>query len=208
MTLPELSAAVLTKTRRPDLQKQALLGIQEATHWAHTYDFFKRDLSEISFDFTRSDGPGPLSKGTYPVKDTLPLFRKLAFIRRYDPVSGLPIISGPNNGYFKQAEPDALIDSRYARAKTDILYLAGSNINWYACTEDRGHIVGYYKLPSLSMETYNSWIADQYPFAIILYAASCVFRDIDQPDVAKANRAEAIEKIEEVRTADIETLAR
>ena len=196
MDYQELVSAVATKTGRPDQGDLISLEIREATKWAHLFDFWRRDLSEIPLTYDP-----PLFTGQILVDTYLPGFRKISYIRKYDPLLG-------NVGDFlKPVEPDSLFDSFNCR-KTDIFYLGGKVLNWFSSTSDSGHIVGYWKMPSIVASSYDSWIAKDHEFIIVNYASAKVFDSIGQEAAAKKHFSYATAMLAALQTNEIETVGR
>jgi len=181
MNRTDIIDAVVTRTKRPDLQDEIWLNIQQATLTAHNKDFFKRDLAEVPLVYNPT-----IIKGQIIVDSVLPAFRKICYIRKYDPDTQTL------GSFLTEVEPDKQIDY-WNRAKADVYYIGGKVVNWQASTEEKAHIVGYWRFPDVSKEKYDSWIADMYPFCIIERAVSKIFRTIGQEDQARSLQQDIME---------------
>lgn len=198
MTLTEILDAVATQTKRPDLEEQILLDVQEATLFCHSFDFFRRDLIEVPLSYQ----PLGLQSGQILLNDSLlPAFRKISYWRKWDPVG---LVAG---NYLSPCEPDVMLNE-YRQKKTDVYYVSGRVVNWISSSVDLAHIIGYWRLPDISRSKYNSWIADVQPFAIINRAASKIFRTIGMQEEGNAARADASEMLHILQINDIESEGR
>lgn len=199
MNLTEIIAAVVVRTKRPDLEEDILLAVQQATLFCHNSEFYRRDMVELPFNFSAA----PAFSGQYIVDSVLPSLRKVSYIRKWDPTV-TPAFLG---AFLKPVEPDQLFDY-YEQKKKDVYYLAGKVINWISCTQDKGHIVGYWRFPDVGRSNYSSWIATTHPFAIVDMAASRIFRNIGQQDESKAAKEDALMELSVVKINEIESAGR
>lgn len=198
-TIPMLSFvvdAVTAKTDRPDKAEAILLAVQEATLFAHNYDFFRRDIVEIPVEYREAS-----YKGKIDYASVLPGFRKIAYWRKFEPITCCV------GDYLEPVEADQLID-QFRNQKRDRYYLAGKVLNWISSTNDTAHLIGYYKYPGIMKDNYDSWIAKDHPFAIINYASGIIFGQIGQQEEKQTHHALAIAQLQEVLTSDIESNAR
>jgi hypothetical protein len=198
MTLSEMLDAVVSRSKRPDRKEEILLAIQEATLFCHNFDFFRRDMYEVPISYVSVGG---LQTAQLIYADVLPSFRKIAYWRKWDPVS---LVAGK---FLSPVEPDAIFDA-YNCKKQDIYYVASRVINWYSSTVDQAHIIGYWRFPNVSKSRYESWIAEQSPFCIINRALGKVFRTIGQPDEARAALQDSNEELMQLQTNEIESQGR
>jgi hypothetical protein len=196
MNLSELVDGVVSKTKRPDKADSILLAVQEATIFAHTYDFFRRDMVEIPVEYAT-----PSFKGRLDYGNVLPGFRKIAYWRKFEPITCLV------GDYLLPVEADQLID-QFHNAKVDKYYLAGKVLNWISSTSDKAHLIGYYKYPGIKKSDYDSWIAEDHPFVLINYASGIIFGQIGQQDEKVSHQNLAIAQLALVLTSDIESNAR
>ena len=168
MTLSELQSEVLSIISRPELLNTTILaGIKSATLKLHQMDFFDKDLLETRVTFPSAEF---LQQLDYSVN--LPRWRALKYIRKIDPTSG-EVMEPP----LKVLTPDSLLDD-YKVEKTNVAYQAGTVINIKCDTEVQEFVLGYYVHPDVGTLSYASWIATEYPYAIVFDAAAMVFKSI------------------------------
>ena len=185
MTFDELCASVMTLTKRPDLVAKTQLAVRAATLKAHRVDFFYRDLFEVPIKFVTSD-----YIQTLPVKEVIPLYRKLKYIRKCDE-------HGNMGKLLEIISPTAIFDA-YQTEKLDVCYGAGNVINIRSSTSLQYIVFGCYLNPDISVAGYSSWIAEETPFAIIYGAAAEIFKSIGQD--------EAVNRYEKAMTDELFTL--
>lgn len=201
MNFQEMVDTVAVDTKRPDQGELISLKLREATLWAHLKDFWRRDIQEKVLNFVSDTTPLGAWKGQVLQDCDLPKVRKISYWRKFDPNTCCA------GAYLKPVEPDNLFDT-FNRQKTDRYYLSGKVINWISCTQDKAHIVGYWAYPNINIAGYDSWIADQQPFAITNYAASLVFGKIGQQDESKKSLAIALEQLAELAINEVESQGR
>lgn len=192
MNLAQLIAAVYTETNRPDLVPETLQAVLEATMSIHTYDDFYKDIQEASVVFDNS--------ALYLQQlDTtsFPGYRKMAYLRKTSPIitsveQGNALLPATNSyppnqfAFLTRVDIGDIIDS-YGYEKVDIWYQAGSGVNIKSSTPLQYVTAGWYKYPVIDATgvLYSSWVAREFPYAIIYRAAGVVFSKIGQ-DVAAA----------------------
>lgn len=205
-----LVADVFTITNRRDLVEETQLAVRAATLQVHKADFFLKDLTELTIQFTSASYLQQI-----PYRTLFPRYRALSYLRKYNP----NYIQAQNtinlqalyyeNGVGKEFEiisPDQIFDS-YAAQRVDVCYLAGEMINVKSSTADSYAIMGVYQSPEVSTATkYSSWIADESPFAIIHTAASIVFGQVlsNQSKAAASAQLAAIE-LQAVKNSNVVT---
>ena len=165
-----LVADVITITKRPDLVSETNLAVKAATLKAHQSDDYIKDFDEYSIAFDTS-----AYYHTLDYKTLLPNWRKPRYIRKYDNVGAA---YGVFLGY---VEPEKAIDE-YKVDRTDIFYVAGANVQIKSSTLLQYILVGVYENPIVTSTGYNSWIANDHPFAIVYEAAAIVFKMIGRDD--------------------------
>ena len=167
-SLTSLVNDVITITNRPDLVGETTLAVKAATLKAHQQDDWIKDLSEYSINFGTSD-----YFQTLDYKALIPLWRKPNYIRKYDATA---VTGGPGD-FFDYIVPEKVIDE-FGANRTDIFYVAGANIQLRSSTLFQYALLGVYTNPDVTSLGYNSWIANDHPFAIIYEAAAIVFKTI------------------------------
>lgn len=198
---------VATVTNRSDMLSiseggtgEIPLAVQASTLKMHTMEYFFRDIQTAQFKF---DAAAYLQ-----VLDLvgIPRYRNLSYFRKNDPSLAIyqqnPTLLPPLVGSFyglpysilqsmkplKLIEPNNILDD-YNVERTDVFYQAGASLFIKSSTPLTYGLMGWYTFPSVGSDDtgtgYSSWIADQYPFAIIYDAASAVLQGIGMTDAAR-----------------------
>lgn len=174
-TFTELVADVTTITNRPDLVNETKLAIRSATLKAHHRDFFYKDLFEVGITCMEK-----LYIQTIYYKDVVPKFRAVSYLRK-------------SNTAFEQREfltlitPEKVVDS-YGINIPDSYYVAGLELKIRTRDQTDHFLFGCYVHPKVLEDDYDSWVADEYPLAIIYEAAATVFKLIGLDEQAAAYR--------------------
>ena len=193
MQYSDLVNAVYALTNRPDRVSETANAISAATLWAHHSDYYYKDLVEVSAEFTAQNYTQQIPLSFFPN------FRSLKYIRKYYPGTGpnnppsqdqspsnLPPLYGmyydpganlPDGRFFKIVTPEEILDS-YNINKVDIAYIAGQTIQLRSGDYFQYALCGYYTHPIVVASSYNSLIAQEFPYAIIYKATSIVFKTI------------------------------
>ena len=187
MTFDELKEEVFLITNRIDLVSETESAIKSATLKAHKSDFYSKDIFETGIEFPSADFRQSLDYVTL-----LSNFRAFKYFRRvedeFDDVGQfIEIIS-----------VDEVLDS-YDINRVDIAYVAGRVLEIRASVEFSKALLGAYVYPIVRTGAYNSWVAEQFPFAIIHEAARRIFRSIGQMEEAAAQREFVAEEYTELR---------
>lgn len=182
MNFTDLVNEVYSLTNRPDLVNETQSAIRSATLRAHHLDFWPKDLVEQYTGFTEASFYQQL-----PIQ-SIPLFRNIKYIRKYYPNGSDPIIV-PGNWYYSRGKnlpdgkffefltPEATLDS-YGVNKVDVAYLAGATIQIKSGDSFQYVLMGYYQHPNIVPATYTSWIAIEFPYAIVYDAVCTIFKMI------------------------------
>lgn len=182
---------VCSITKRPDLVADTELAVKSATLKAHHIDFFYKDLFESGVSLQEAK-----YVITLEVKRLVPQYRALKYIRKSDS-------SGAQDGKLLTIlTPEAVVDG-YAINKTDIVYGAGNSLEIKSSTELQYFFLGCYVNPIVTAAEYNSWVADEYPFAIIYEAARLVYKQIGFDEQAAQFDALAKEEFALLRLSNI-----
>ena len=189
MNITELVQAVYTETNRPDLVQETLQAVLEATLSLHTMDSWFKDIIEARVAF---DDPTLYIQAldTY----ALPRYRNMAYVRKNDPVlTQWEQTSGilpqqyrwpPGQFNFLVRKDISVVLDAYGYELNDIWYKSGNQINMKSSTPLKYAMVGWYAFPDLQPATFNSWIANEFPYAIIYRAAGGLYSKIDQDKAA------------------------
>jgi hypothetical protein len=162
-TLTDLMNNVYTLTNRPDYVSETMLAVQRATLKAHQRDFYSKDLFETGIQFPSAD-----YYQTLEPKSINAAYRSLKYLRKYDAVNSCP------GKFLTNCGPLDLFDE-YGYSKTDIYYQAGIEVNIRMSTQEQFMLLGMYVHPVVTEAGYLSWIADEFPDAIVAEAAANVF---------------------------------
>lgn len=178
-----LVADVMTLTNRPDLVNETTLAVKAATLKAHHFDDYIKDFSEYSIQFSNPDYYQSLD-----YKSIIPLWRKPRYIRKYT------ITGGPGK-FIKYIEPEKVIDE-YGIDRVDIYYVAGTNIQIRTSDLLQNALVGAYINPDVTTSGFNSWIANDHPFAIIYEAVAIIFKTIGYDEQVPIYRGMVAEQMQ------------
>lgn len=192
---------VVTLTNRPEMVGETKLAIRNATQYFHMIDFWQRDCIEELKQFSVPNFAFQLDIPTEFAR-----YRKIRYIKKYDLTSLVP-----KEGEFhkiSEASPDSLFD-RYNSIRSNVFYLAGTNLNIRLNTQESGLLISWYTYPEVEPESYQSWIADMLSSVIVNRAVAEIQNSIGM--VEEANRrmkhSEDID-VPLVRTQDVEAFAR
>lgn len=191
MTLSELITEVYAITNRPDLVTQTSSAVRAATLKIHQSDFYYKDIKEQGIAFTT-----PLYEQQLDYRTLLPYFRAIKYLRKTD-------AAGSSNLLFFEIIPPELILDEYNLERTDIAYVAGTNIQIKSSTQFQYAILGYYENPNITLSGYNSWVALDHPFAIIFEAAAQIFKQTGDTDQFTVFTQYAREQLGEVKMSNI-----
>ncbi|MEY8217460.1 MAG: hypothetical protein RPT13_03865 [SAR324 cluster bacterium] len=189
MTFDELVAEVYLITNRPDLVSETKSAIKAATLKAHKTDFYSKDIFEVGVDFT--------SAGFRQSLDYITLitnFRALSYLRR---------VKDENDDlgkFFDVVTPHEVLDS-YGKNRADIAYIAGRVLEIRSSVSFDKMLLGAYVLPIVREGAYLSWVAEQFPFAIIHEASRRLFKSIGQLDESNAQRELVAEEYNELKVS-------
>ena len=166
MTFDELVAEVFLLTNRSDLLAETQSAVKAATLKMHQTDFYSKDIFETGIEFDTATFRQSLDYITL-----LANFRSFKYLRR---------VQDENDdvgAFFEIITPEEILDS-YGCNRTDIAYVAGRVLEIRSSVEFSKALLGAYVLPIVRTGAYNSWVAEQFPFAIIYEAARVVFKAI------------------------------
>ena len=193
MNLAELTAEVYTITGRPDRTAETLTAIKAATLKAHQSDFYYKDLFETGVSF---DSAAYVQQLDY--RGLIPLWRSIKYLRKLD-VTTSPYTPGR---FMTLVVPENVLD-RYQVEKDNIYYVAGAYVNIKSDDLQQTYLLGCYLNPDITSGGYNSWVAEDHPYAIIFDAAATVFKAIGKDDEAAAYRQLNAEQLAMLRTSNI-----
>jgi hypothetical protein len=192
MTLTELQNEVYLITNRPDMAGRTLSAIRAATLRLHQMDFFAKDLFETGVVFST---PAYLQQLEY--RPIVPRWRALKYIRKTDSnqADNLPFLT--------VVTPELIVDA-YGSNRSDICYMGSEVINIRSSTELQYILLGCYVNPAITETGYSSWIATEFPFAIVYEAAAEVFKSVGKTEEFAAHRQMAQEQRQLILISNIQ----
>lgn len=179
-------------TGREDLVNETSVAVRSATLKAHQSDFYPKDLVEHQIGFDCSEYVQTLQ---YLSID--PQWRALKYIRLYDPCScDHDKAQGP---FLDLIDPQNTLDF-YGSFRNNVAYLAGTNYQLRADRPFNRALIAYFVHPTLlPTANFNSWIANEHPYAIIFGAASKIFKAIGFDEQAQYWNQELAEQYQELK---------
>jgi len=191
MNLQELQDEVQVIVRRPDLAAEIKSAVKAATLKLHHLDYFPKDLREVSLAFSEA-----VTLMQIEYASLLPDWRALAYLRPTD------ASYSDQRPFFTVLTPDQTVDT-YQVNKENIVYLSGQILQLRACPAVTSVLLGYYAHPNITDAGYNSWIAREYPYAIVYDAAAKLFKKIGLDEQAGAMMRDAAELATEMRNSNV-----
>jgi len=188
-TFAELLEDVYSLTQRRDLVAETKLAVKAATLRAHQSDYFSKDLTETGLTFTEK-----LNIQQLAPRELFPRYRALKYFRVHDgttPMQFLEVIT-----------PEQVLDG-YKLTRNDVVYEAGMVLQLRSSTAFEYALMGMYLNPSVTEDTYSSWIADAFPFAIIYEAAAIIYKTIGYDEQNAAYRQMSGEALMELKMSNI-----
>lgn len=168
MNFAELVAEVLVIVKRPDLQTRIEGAVRAATLKMHQSDFFYKDLYETAVEFENE-----FNIQNFLPNEIYPNFRKPKYVRFWNGDA-----SGGPGLFLKPIQIENSMDA-YGAIKDNVFYMAGQLLQIRTSPAVKRVLFGAYLHPVVTpAEKYASWIADEYPYAIIYEAARAIYRSI------------------------------
>lgn len=164
-TIASLTIDLYTITQRPDLVAMTQLHLKNALLKAHSADFYLKDLFETNFQFGTA-----ASQYQLDYKALIPRWRTAKYITTVDPIA-LTVL--------RKLTPipiEKWIDG-YGYQRDYIYYLAGTQLQIRCTDQPKVFGLGVYLYPDTTLAS-PSWIADEFPFAILYEAARTLFKSI------------------------------
>lgn len=192
MTYDEIVAKIYELTKRPDLVAQTDSAIRLATLKAHHTDYYSKDIYEEGLDFKVLS-----SRHQWDYIQTVPNFRAFKYFRLAEDACDE---SGP---FIDIITPDELLDA-YGCNRSNIGYVAGRVFEIRAATDFRFALMACYVHPSVQSGNYCSWVAEQYPDAIINEACRVIFKSIGYDEQSAQYNALAAESFALLKLSNIQ----
>lgn len=215
-TFSELRDSVYALTNRPDLVQETIIGLRKSLFKYHQADSWKQDLAIQIIDFSL-EVPYEPNRWNIPLSDFSRHRRGKDLrippeinISDYPPNGNAlfypPYNQVPSSHTFKFLTVDNIFDA-YNCEKPCYWFIAGQSLYIKASFEPTKLSYIYYQWPVFaSTEAANnitSWIADQYPDAVVEEAAAAVFKAIGKDDEHQIYRALFAENIQLLRGTDV-----
>jgi hypothetical protein len=192
MQYSEIVNDIYTLTNRPDLVAETALAIRKATLKMHSLDYFTQDRVSNIITITPAMQASILDNryaiDLSPAGGNTTRYRAISFIREYNnPLTGQEI-------QFLKLEPDSIFNE-YNLERQNYYYIAGSSAQLRSNKVLTQVTLAYYQYPDVNSTTYTSWIAAQFPYAIIEEAARAIFKMIGKDEEAQTYQEATAENI-------------
>lgn len=191
MLLSELIQEVYYITNRPDLVTQTSSAVRAATLKLHQLDYFWKDIYETGVLFTPAAYVQQLD-----YRLLIPTWRAAKYLRKTD-------VTGTEQGAFLTLIPPESVLDDYSINREDIYYAAGTVLQIRSSTLLEYAILGCYKNPVITTVGYNSWMADDHPFAIVYTAAETIFKSIGKTEEFAAFKLLRDEEIAALKISNV-----
>lgn len=191
MNFSELVQEVMVITNRPNLLTETESAVKAATLKLHNTDFYAKDLYETGVEFPTED-----YKQSLDYMQLIPNFRNLKYFRLK--INHM-IDSGPE---IKVVTPEEVFDG-YGRLRADIAYVAGRNLEIRASVPFKYALLGAYVNPVVTSNNYASWVALQFPYAIIHEAARRMLIMVGDMEGARAQTVLAQEETDKLISSSL-----
>lgn len=193
-TLNELKADVLTVVKRPDLAADIEMHTKNAILKAHGADYWLKDLFEFAFNFAN-----PEVNYSLDYKTLVPRWKTIKYLNTIDqttrdvirPLSPIPV--------------EKFLDG-YGYKRDYAFYLAGDMLQIRVSDSAQYFGAGVYLYPDTTLLSAPSWIADQFPFAIVYEAARTMFKSIGFDEQSASMEKLVAEAMAEVRMVGLTTV--
>lgn len=196
MSLASLLTEVYSITNRSDLVAQTTQAVKMATLKAHMSDFYPRDLIEVNQATASTATFFSLPTSTFT------RFRALNYVQK----SELVRVETTPYDFLAMLSADDLVDD-YKGYKVNVVYLAGTNLNFRVSEAVAALKIGYYSFPNITDAGFSSWIDDTQPYAIICEAARTMFKTLGYDEESRTYDALVGEQIGMLKMTNINVRA-
>ena len=197
MNFTEIVNEVVDITKRGDLASTRIpAAVSAATLKAHTSDYFYRDLIEIAIEFDAAR-----NIQTFDPKQVLPTYRQFKYLRRWEG----DVNTGEAREFFEHIQIQNAVDG-YGYIKENVFYMAGSFIQIRALPEVFRCLFGAYQYPIIIEAQYQSWVADEFPYAIVNEAARQIFQQTRNRERAQDMRELVAEEYRNMRISYLDVV--
>lgn len=196
MDFQELVAEVVDITKRPDKVTSIESAVKTATLKAHHSDYFFNDLVEVAveFDYARY-------LQTFDPKQVVPRYRQVKYVRIWEGgMHGMP------GNFLEHIQVEAALDN-YGYQRSDVFYMAGQFLQTRTSSPLCKVLFGCYVHPLVTpSENYSSWIADEYPGAIVYEAARTIFLQIGYQEQSRSMQALVAEQYAALGLSNVDSV--
>lgn len=174
-TFAEMEALVVGQTRRSEVPAITQAAIRTATLRAHHTDFFPRDLTMGQLDYAPSSTS--YSYDFANVQNFFPRLRAFQLMQSVDPIALVPV----EELEFRD------IDDLYTaegEMRMHVYTMIGDTLRLYPSAPTGKFSAYYFRNPVTQASGYSSWIADEYPDELAMWAAAIVWARTGFADMA------------------------
>lgn len=208
-----LMNAVFVETNRPDYISETAQAVFSSTLKMHGLEFFGKDIAEAPIVFDSSSYIQSLDLTVLPFFRAVAYIRKnnpsLYASYEANPTNLPPLFQGIDGKLYSMSQARAILKEisaddifdEFSAEKVDVWYSAGGSAKIRSSTALKWGLIGWYAWPNLDISNvnldqwlttpsncsplFNSWIASEFPYAIIYDAASTIFQKQGQLDSAR-----------------------
>lgn len=167
-TFQEMRDLVIGFTKRPELVSLTDSAIKMATLRAHSVDLFPRDLTSAVLSY-----PVPASTQIFVdienIYTAVPTLRVPKFLQSEDILTLLP------SAQFEYVTSPELLWDEYNILKPYAFTLYGETLRARSTGATGRYRLWFYKKPITAVDTYSSWIANEHPEEVAMWAAGIVW---------------------------------
>jgi len=184
--------AVYNITNRPDKVALTLDMIKAATLKMHSSDFYAKDIYETGYSFPSADFYQSLD-----YINLIPNWRAIKYLKRVEDATDVI------GKHFSVISVDEILDS-YGNNREDICYVAGRVIEIKSSVEFSLGLLGAYVFPIVTpTAAYSSWVAEQFPYAIIHEAARVILKTVGKTEESKSQGELMAEQLSLLKASSI-----
>lgn len=165
-TFAELEALVVSQTRRPEIPAITQAAIRTAVLRAHHTDFFPRDLATGALEYVVSTAASYFDLAN--IQTLLPRLRSLQLLQSTDATTGAPVEELEYREISDLYEADGTL-------RQHIYTRIGETLRVYPALRTGKMLAYYYQNPVTASTGFNSWIANEHPDEVAMWAAGIVF---------------------------------
>ena len=197
MDFTELTAEVVSITARPDLTTEIEAAVKAATLKAHSSDYYFNDLVEVAVQFDECR-----FIQTFDPSSIVAAYRQVKYMRIWNGDAA----TGTYGKFLQHIQIAESLDP-YGYNREDVFYMAGNFLQIRAKLGVEKILFGAYAHPVVTPEiSYSSWIAEEYPYAIINEAARRIFMHIGYKDQASSMARLAAEEYRTLAVSNVDVV--